>query len=128
MRIEHIGIQIEDPAAMGDWYVKHLGFVIKRSADAPVPVRFIADLGGQMMLEIYRNPKARMPDYRSLDPLLFHIAFTCDEVDKTIDRLVTAGAILYSDSEITPGGDTIAFLRDPWGLPIQLVNRKQSMI
>jgi catechol 2,3-dioxygenase-like lactoylglutathione lyase family enzyme len=127
MQIEHLGIQVEDPAAMGDWYVKHLGFVIKRSADAPVPVRFIADLGGKMMLEIYRNPKAKMPDYRNLDPLLFHIAYTCADVDKTIDRLVIAGATLHSDSEITPGGDTIAFLRDPWGLPIQLVKRQQSM-
>ena len=62
MRIEHAGIQVAEPGAMGDWYVKHLGFTIKRAAESPVPVRFIADASGKVMLEIYNNPKVPPPD------------------------------------------------------------------
>jgi hypothetical protein len=29
---------------------------------------------------------------------------------------------------VTPAGDHLAMLRDPWGLPIQLVHRSTPMI
>ena len=32
MKIEHIALQVADPAAMADWYVKHLGFCVRRAA------------------------------------------------------------------------------------------------
>jgi len=35
-----------------------------------VPVRFLADATGQVMLEIYNNPQAKAPDYASMDPSL----------------------------------------------------------
>jgi glyoxylase I family protein len=128
MRIEHAGIQVEDPAAMGQWYVEHLGFTCKRAADAPaVPVRFIADDGGRIMLEVYRNPKAAPPDYRKLDPLLFHIAFVCEDVPATMQRLIAAGATIYAE-ERPPSGDHLVMMRDPWGLPIQLCKRAKPMV
>ena len=43
MKIEHMAFQVDDPGAMGDWYCEHLGFSVKRTADEPVPVRFLAD-------------------------------------------------------------------------------------
>jgi catechol 2,3-dioxygenase-like lactoylglutathione lyase family enzyme len=42
MRIEHVAWNVAAPAAMGDWYVAHLGMHIVRAVDAPAPVRFIA--------------------------------------------------------------------------------------
>ena len=88
MKIEHLALQVTDPVAMADWYCKNLGFTVKRSADAPVPVRFIADNSGNTILEIYNNPKAPMPDYSSMDPLLLHIAFACASVAKTIEHAI----------------------------------------
>jgi len=128
MQIEHAGIQVKEPAAMADWYIKHLGFKCKRSADKPVPVRFIADTGGKVMLEVYNNPDARMPDYESMDPLLLHVAFTCEDPGPTADRLVRAGARLVSGPEKKPNGDELVMLRDPWGLPIQLCRRASPMV
>ena len=43
-------------------------------------------------------------------------------------RLVTAGAKLDGDIDTTPSGDKLAFLRDPWGYTIQLVERRRRMI
>ncbi len=128
MKIEHAGIQVQDPAAMADWYVAHLGFQCRRSADAPVPVRFIADEGGKVMLEIYHNPDVAVPDYASMDPLLLHVAFHCENVAGTAERLRRAGAVLVSAPDIKPNGDELAMLRDPWGLPIQLCRRGVPMV
>jgi len=127
MKIEHFAYQVEDPAAVADWYVEHFGFTVKRGADAPVPVRFLADSAGDVMIEIYNNPKVTTPDYASMDPLILHMAFACSEIDETIERLKTAGAEFLLKEE-TPAGDTLAMLRDPWGLAIQLCRRTTPMI
>jgi len=128
MRIEHAGIQVKEPAAMADWYIANLGFKCVRSADTPVPVRFIADSGSKVMLEVYRNPDVGVPDYASTDPLHLHVAFTCDDPGPAAQRLVRAGAKLVSGPEIKPNGDELVMLRDPWGLPIQLCRRASPMV
>ncbi len=128
MRIEHFGYQVADPAAVARWYIEHFGFVIKRSADAPVPVRFLADCSGQVMLEIYNNPKVPVPDYASMDPLTLHIAFVCEDVPATVKQCVDAGATIVSDPEKLDNGDELAMLRDPWGLCIQMAKRGTSML
>ncbi len=128
MRIEHIGIQVEDPAAMADWYMANLGFSCRRAADAPVPVRFIADDSGRVMLEIYRNPTVAVPVYSAADPLTLHVAFICDDVQGTVTRLIAAGATVFSAPQKAPNGDELAILRDPWGLPIQLAHRGTPLV
>ena len=128
MRIEHAGIQVSAPGEMGDWYVKHLGFTVKRAAESPVPVRFIADASGKMMLEIYNNPKVPPPDFFQADPLYLHIAFVCDDVPGTMKRLIAVGATQHAPIEHTPAGDELVFLRDPWGMPIQLCHRAKAMV
>jgi glyoxylase I family protein len=128
MRIEHAGIQVPEPGKMGDWYVKNLGFTIMRAADTPVPVRFIADESGRVMLEIYNNPRVPPPDLWKMDPLYLHIAFVCDDVTGTMKRLIDAGAKQHAEIEHTPAGDTLVFLRDPWGMPIQLCQRAKAMV
>ena len=128
MRIEHMGLQVEDPAGAAAWYAQHLGFEVKRSGDEPVPVRFLADESGRIMLELYRNPAVPLPDYRSADPLVMHVAFVCADVPATVRRLLAAGATLTAGPQNLPNGDEIAMLRDPWGLPIQLCRRGEPMV
>jgi len=128
VRIEHVGLQVEDPAAMADWYVTHLGFVVKRSNDEPVCVRFLSDDTEKVMLEVYKNPTVNVPDYSSMDALLLHVAFVCEEVDETAERLVQAGATVESAPETLATGDRLAMLRDPWGLAIQLCRRADPMV
>ncbi len=128
MKIEHFALQVPDPVAMADWYVKHLGFTIARSSGEPSHARFLADASGSVMLEIYRNPAASVPDYQKADPLLMHLAYTSDNPGAERDRLIKAGAALVDDLMTTSAGDTIVMLRDPWGVPIQLVNRARPML
>ena len=127
MKIEHFAYQVENPARVADWYGRHLGFTVKRAAEEPVPVRFMADESGQVMIEIYNNPAVCTPDYASMDPLILHMAFVCDDIPRTIQRLSSVGAELLSE-DTTPAGDTLAMLRDPWGLAIQLCCRAVPMV
>jgi catechol 2,3-dioxygenase-like lactoylglutathione lyase family enzyme len=127
MKIEHIAFQVTDPAAMADWYVEHLEFRVRRSSDEPVVARFMADVSGAVMLEVYHNPKVPVPDYASMDPALVHVAFVCEDVLAAVACLTAAGASLVRGPE-TLGEDELAMLRDPWGLALQLAKRKRAMI
>jgi len=130
MKIEHAGLTVQDPLRAAEWYCQQLGFRIARGMQTSPYTHFLADASGNVMLEIYNNPAAPVPDYAAMDPLILHIAF--DVQDETVeaarDRLLAAGATLYSDLTITPSGDRLVMLRDPWGLAIQLAQRSQPML
>ncbi len=128
MRIEHVALQVDRPGDVADWYVQHLGFTIRRSADTPVPVRFLADGSGQVMLEVYRNPSVSVPAYETMDPLLLHLAFVCADIPAERARLIQAGCRPVGEIDELPNGDAVAMLRDPWGLAIQLARRAEPMV
>jgi glyoxylase I family protein len=128
MKIEHIALQVADPAAVARWYVEHLGLTVQRAQDQPPYGHFLADDGTTVMVEIYRNPNAPVPDYREMDPLLLHLAFRAEDVEGTRNRLLAAGATAAGDVQVNDQGDALAMLRDPWGLAIQLVRRSRGMI
>lgn len=128
MKIEHMAYQVEDATAMAGWYGEHLGFTTRRSVEKPFPVYFLADESGDVMIEIYSNPTIQTPEYRAMDPLILHLAFVCETVPATAERLVVAGAEMISGPDALPTGDTLAMLRDPWGLAIQLCYRAEPMI
>lgn len=124
MRIEHIGINVKAPAEMAEWYCKNLGLQIVRDTGQAF---FLADENRNSILEIYNNPPDAVPDYASMDLLLFHIAFVSEDVTADRARLIEAGAT--ADGEVnTSNGDTFAVVRDPWGVAVQLVKRKEPMI
>ena len=127
MRIEHIAFNIPDPVAAADWYTKCLGMRVVSRFGPPSHTHFLAEAGGQTMIEIYCNTKVAVPDYGALDPLVLHLAFAVDDVHAMRDRLLKAGAVAVGDVAISDNGDHLAMLRDPWGFPIQLVKRAAPM-
>lgn len=124
MRVEHVALQVESPAEMAAWYCEHLGMtVVRQKGDTCF---FLADENGQVVFEIYYNPAAKVPDYRAMDPLELHLAFASDDARADVERLAAAGAEVVGDlDDIRPGdgGSTFAVVRDPWGLPVQVVTR-----
>ena len=127
MKIEHTAINVEEPVLMARWYVEHLGLEVKRrTTDAPY-AHFLADDGGTVMMEIYGNKDAPQLDFRQLNPAQLHFAFVSKDVAADTARLVAAGATIVADVHQL-GDDTFSMLRDPWGVPVQLVKRGQAMI
>ena len=49
-------------------------------------------------------------------------------MEGTRQRLIAAGATAEGDVATTPAGDKLAFLRDPWNVVVQLVQRKNPML
>lgn len=129
MRIEHVAISVTDPAAVAAWYSRHLGLRVVRKMDTAPFMHFLADSGDNVMIEIYNNPKVKVPDYRSMDPLLLHIAFASDDLKRDREKLLAAGCTPEGEILLLPAlGDELAMLRDPWGLAIQLAKRSKPMI
>src|SRR5690348_1226716 len=128
MKIEHFALQVPDPAAMADWYVKHLGFSVARAGGAPSQTRFLLEGAESVMLELYHNPGAPVPDYHKQDPLLLHLAFVSKDPAADRARLVGAGATTVEEVTTTPAGDQLVMLRDPWGVAVQLVKRAEPML
>lgn len=128
MRIEHVAFNVQDPGEMAGWYVAHLGMTIQRKIDESPFTHFLADADGNVMLEIYRQPTLRVPDYRETDALQLHVAFVSRDVAADRSRLLSAGATPVGEIQQTAAGDTLAMLRDPWGFAIQLVQRATAML
>lgn len=127
MKIEHFAFNVEDPVAVRGWYTKYLGLSIVKSIDVEPYTTFMADSSGTVMLEIYCNPKDQVPDYRSMNPLLLHIAFISEDPAYDKKRLTDAGATIESD-QVFDDGSHLVMLRDPWGLALQLCKRGKPMI
>ncbi|MGY8767211.1 MAG: VOC family protein [Pirellulales bacterium] len=127
MKIEHLALQVAEPKAMAAWYVVQLGMSIERTNDDPVAF-FMADESGQIMLEIYLQTDFEVPDYASIQPAHLHLAFLSNKIEADYQRLLAAGATSVSPVETLGDGDQVAMLRDPWGLPLQLVTRAEPML
>ena len=128
MRLEHVAFNVADAPALADWYVANLGMTIARSLPDPPYIRFLADSAGKSLIEIYSDPLGEYVKYADYHPVTFHLAFAVDDMEATRQRLVAAGAALDGDVCETPAGDKLAFVRDPWGCAVQLVQRQTPMI
>jgi glyoxylase I family protein len=128
MHLEHLGLNHSDAVAAADWYCTNLGMKVTRKFGPPGHGHFVADAGGQMMLEFYHNAQAPVPDFRALNPMSFHVAFHVEDVLATRERLLKAGATAAGNVTSNEDGDTLAIVRDPWGLPVQLVKRTKAML
>jgi len=125
MKLEHFALNVSDPVAMTAWYVTHFGLCVVRHVPHPAQTHFLADEESSV-LEIYCNPPDAVPDYRSMNPLLVHLAFTSADPEADRERLSAAGATYESEVRMQDGSHLI-MMRDPWGLAFQLCNRAVAL-
>jgi len=127
MKIEHIAFNVADPVAVAAWYGLHLGLEIVRHSPVPHQAHFLADDAGETVLEIYCNPPDQVPDYASMNPLLFHLAFISESPSDDRARLIAAGASMVEELHLPDGGHLV-MLRDPWGVALQLCKRAFPLV
>ena len=122
--IEHIGIAVEKPIEMANWYRETLGFNIKFLAeDEEKAVAFITDGSDKVMLELGKIPDVPPLTKGVSHHLQLHIALRSDDPDKDADYLVSKGATFIEKCPIKRPGENLIVLSDPWGNTIQLVKR-----
>jgi catechol 2,3-dioxygenase-like lactoylglutathione lyase family enzyme len=122
LNIEHFACNVSDPAGMAAWYVGHLGMRIVRRITVAPHIHFLADASERVVMEVYNHSADAVPDYHAMHPQRFHLAFDAPDPDAARAALVAAGAT-FVDEQTLPDGSRLVMLRDPWGLPLQLVKR-----
>lgn len=125
--IEHIGIAVEKPIEMSNWYRDTLGFNIKFSAeDEEKGVAFLTDCSGRVMLELGKVPDVLPLTKGMSHHLQLHIALKSDDPDKEAEFLVSMGAKFIEKCPIRRPGENQIVLSDPWGNTIKLVKRSEK--
>lgn len=122
MQFEHFAINVNNVAAVVQWYVAHLGLrVISQQQEAPF-MTFLADSSDRVIIELYQRSDAFMTHFAQQHPLTFHVAFVSEHAQTDSERLQQAGATFVEEVRKADGSHLV-MLRDPWGLPFQLCER-----
>lgn len=125
MMFEHFAINVANPQQMAEWYVKNLNMEICKSMVEAPYTHFLADHTGRLVMEIYANENAEIPDYQKEHPLRFHMAFASENAEQMKNKLVNEGATVFE--ELKPNeGTQLVMLRDPFGVPLQICQRSDN--
>ena len=127
MTFEHFALNVPKPVEMGQWYIDNCEMKLVKSKEEYPFTRFLADKSGQIVLEIYSNTSQRIPEYNKQHPLEFHFALKVDNPVEAKNKLIEAGAKVEEEIKLDDGSHLI-MLRDPFGIPLQLVKRGKPLV
>ncbi|MET0205299.1 MAG: lactoylglutathione lyase [Casimicrobiaceae bacterium] len=129
MRILHTMLRVGDLARSIDFYTSVLGMKVLRTTDRPeqqYTLAFVgyADESEQSVLELTHNYGIEKYD---LGTGYGHVAIEVDDAATACAAVRTKGGRVTRDAGPVKGGTTvIAFVEDPDGYKIELVERKAS--
>jgi glyoxylase I family protein len=127
MRFEHTAYNVPEPVKQVQWYVENVGMKVLRANDTAPFVHFISDSENRLTLEFYHSPNGPVPNYFEINVWTQHIAFNSSDIVADVARLEMAGAKQDGTMVEFPNGDQVVFIRDPWGLTLQLVKRTTAL-
>lgn len=119
--IEHVAIASPDPAALAQWYVEHLNFVINYQSPRTV---FVKAPDGSM-IEITTSEGERI-EQSLKQPGLRHLALTVDDFESTYNGLKSKGVRFLDEPSDKKGVKTV-FFTDPEGNVLHLIQRETPL-
>ena len=123
-RINHLHIKARDPKRTADWFVEAFGFRILTDDTRAVGDRFIRCQTADGALRVNVSGERRgetLPDVPALHMGLEHFGMDSVDIEADVQRLVGLGARLEEGPKPGRGGQRVAFLRDPGGVLIELI-------
>jgi len=131
MRILHTMLRVGDLQRSIDFYTKVLGMNLLRTTERPeqkYSLAFVAfgkgNAEGQGEIELTYNHG--VPSYE-MGGAYGHIAIEVPDAYAACDRIKAAGGNVTRDAGPVKGGNTvIAFVQDPDGYKIELIERKPA--
>lgn len=106
---DNVHIRVADPAKAVEWYVKYMG------ATAPsVPGRI---LFGDALIAVVKTTDPKP----SAGSVIDHIGLSYSNLDAKMKELEGSGAKVLNAPREIPGLFKVAFIEDPWGIKIELV-------
>jgi lactoylglutathione lyase len=127
MRILHTMLRVGDLQRSIDFYTKVLGMKLLRTTDRPEQKYTLAFVGygsnpDHAELELTYNYGV---DQYDLGNAYGHIAIAVEDAYRTCDAVKTQGGKVTREAGAVKGGTTvIAFVEDPDGYKIELIERK----
>lgn len=123
MRFRYTIAYVPDPAAALQFY--EAAFGLER--------RFLSEEGdyGELVTEGVTlafashelgagNIEGGFEPLNSERPVAIEIGFVTDDVSAALAKAVAAGAVLLTEPRVKPWGQTVAWVRDPFGLVVEL--------
>jgi predicted enzyme related to lactoylglutathione lyase len=107
---DHIHLNVPDPSAGANWYEKYFGGT--RITEAPDRLMF-----GSTRFMFLRKADATPSAGSSID----HVGFSVADLDGTMKALEAAGVKVTTPARDVPGLFKLAFVEDPWGTRIEVV-------
>ena len=126
----HTSIRTSNIEKAIEFYSKFLGLKLISRREIPqndAEIAFLQDAEGKgatLELTFYRKQKKFIqPDYE--DRLFDHLAFEVKNLEKTIGAMKKEGVTITDEPfRLSPNGSLIAFIEDPDGTLIELIEKK----
>ena len=128
MRILHTMLRVGDLARSIDFYTGVLGMRVLRTTDRPEQRYTLAFVGygdeaGHAVLELTYNYGV---DRYELGTAYGHVAIEVDDAKAACEAVRAKGGVVTREAGPVKGGTTvIAFVQDPDGYKIELIERKR---
>ena len=113
--IDHIHLSVPDRAEAVAWYQRHFGGETMTEG----PYRLLV---GETRL-IFRMDENALP---SAGSVLDHIGFSVADLDVSLKELEAAGARITTPARDVPGLFKLAFIEDPWGTRVEVVQDQEK--
>ncbi len=136
MHIDHVGLNVADLDAQVEWYSKVFGFTTARDFEVPpIGLRgiFLVDNDG-FAIELLqkqgssRNFKASNVAEGAMNQGFGHLCYRVDDVASMNARMLEHGATQIMPVQESPEpGVTMAYLADPEGNLIEIIDRKGTV-
>jgi lactoylglutathione lyase len=114
--LDHIHLNVPDQAKGVEWYQKAFGG--KTLTEAPDRLML-----GETRLIFLKNDKGQPSSGSALD----HVGFSVADLDAKIKELEAAGAKVVTPARDVPGLFKLAFVEDPWGTKIEVVQDSEKL-
>jgi catechol 2,3-dioxygenase-like lactoylglutathione lyase family enzyme len=107
---DHVHLGVPDPPAAAAWYEKNFGG--RRLSEGPDRLMF-----GSTRFTFLKNEKAQP----SAGSVIDHIGFSVPNIDAAMKSLESGGAKVTTPTREVAGLFKLAFVEDPWGTRIEVV-------
>lgn len=127
MRLEHVSVRTSNMERSVKFYTELLGMEFVRSKEIPkrnAEIAFLkSDNGNLLEISWYKDQEDfEVPEYEKT--VFDHIAFAIDDMDSTIEECRQRGVTITDEPfYLEPGGSRLAFIEDPDGTLIELLER-----
>lgn len=125
MKLLHTMIRVKDIKKSLDFYENLLGLKLakeKRLDDCTL--YFLSDNEGEVQVELTFNDETPVDGYQ-IGSGFGHFAFETDSMDEFTSKMKSYGwEYLYEPFKLTQIGSTIAFLKDPDGYEIEIIEKR----